>query len=61
MSQTYTPAAVNLSGPQPPYGQQFEAPPVSMQQMTNQMASMQVGSTAPSPAGPGYGKYIFFF
>ncbi|XP_051771562.1 protein transport protein Sec24C isoform X2 [Ctenopharyngodon idella] len=54
VSQTYTPAAVNLSGPQPPYGQQFEAPPVSMQQMTNQMASMQVGSTAPSPAGPGY-------
>lgn len=56
VSQPYTPAAVNLSGPQPPYGQQFGAPPVSMQQMTNQMASMQVGSTAPSPAGPGYGK-----
>ncbi|XP_048026353.1 protein transport protein Sec24C isoform X4 [Megalobrama amblycephala] len=54
VSQPYTPAAVNLSGPQPPYGQQFGAPPVSMQQMTNQMASMQVGSTAPSPAGPGY-------
>ncbi|XP_016149074.1 protein transport protein Sec24C-like isoform X4 [Sinocyclocheilus grahami] len=54
VSQTYTPGAVNLPGPQPPYGQQFGAPPVSMQQMTNQMASMQVGSTAPSPAGPSY-------
>ncbi|KAG1955143.1 protein transport protein Sec24C [Pimephales promelas] len=54
VSQPYTPAVVNLSGPQPPYDQQFGAPPVSMQQMTNQMASMQVGSTAPSPAGPGY-------
>uniref|UniRef100_A0A8C2AP31 SEC24 homolog C, COPII coat complex component n=1 Tax=Cyprinus carpio TaxID=7962 RepID=A0A8C2AP31_CYPCA len=54
VSQTYTPGAVNLSGPQPPFSQQFGAPPVSMQQMTNQMASMQVGSTAPSPAGPGY-------
>lgn len=56
MSQPYTPGAMNLPGPQPPYGQQFGAPPVSMQQMTNQMASMQVGSNAPSPAGPGYGK-----
>lgn len=45
-----------MSGPQPPYSQQYGAPPVNMQQMTNQMASMQVGSTAPSPAGPGYGK-----
>ncbi|XP_077056483.1 protein transport protein Sec24C isoform X2 [Siphateles boraxobius] len=54
VSQPYTPAVVNLSGPQPLYDQQFGAPPVGMQQMTNQMASMQVGSTAPSPAGPGY-------
>uniref|UniRef100_A0A8C2L8Z4 SEC24 homolog C, COPII coat complex component n=1 Tax=Cyprinus carpio TaxID=7962 RepID=A0A8C2L8Z4_CYPCA len=54
VSQPYTPGAVNLPGPQHPYGQRFGAPPVSMQQMTNQMASMQVGSTAPSPAGPGY-------
>ncbi|XP_051959180.1 protein transport protein Sec24C isoform X3 [Xyrauchen texanus] len=54
VSQTYNLGAVNLSGPQPPYVQQFGAPPVSMQQMTNQMAGMQVGSTAPSPAGPGY-------
>ncbi|XP_055031587.2 protein transport protein Sec24C isoform X3 [Misgurnus anguillicaudatus] len=53
-SQPYTPGVMNMSGPQPPYSQQFGAPPVSMQQMTNQMASMQVGSTAPSPAGPGY-------
>ncbi|XP_051530064.1 protein transport protein Sec24C-like isoform X11 [Myxocyprinus asiaticus] len=54
VSQSYTPGAGNLSGPQHPYVQQFGAPPVSMQQMTNQMASMQVGSTTPSPAGPGY-------
>uniref|UniRef100_A0A672LJR2 Protein transport protein Sec24C-like n=1 Tax=Sinocyclocheilus grahami TaxID=75366 RepID=A0A672LJR2_SINGR len=59
VSQTYTPGAVNLPGPQPPYGQQFGAPPVSMQQMTNQMASMQVGSTAPSPAGPSYAPPTF--
>ncbi|XP_051968721.1 protein transport protein Sec24C-like isoform X3 [Xyrauchen texanus] len=45
VSQPYTPGAGNL---------QIGVPPVSMQQMTNQMASMQVGSTAPSPAGPGY-------
>ncbi|XP_017213967.2 protein transport protein Sec24C isoform X2 [Danio rerio] len=55
VSQPHTPNAVSLSGPtQPPYGQQFGSPPIGMQQMTNQMASMQVGSTAPSPAGPGY-------
>uniref|UniRef100_A0A671RND6 Protein transport protein Sec24C-like n=1 Tax=Sinocyclocheilus anshuiensis TaxID=1608454 RepID=A0A671RND6_9TELE len=54
VSQPYTAGAVNLSGPQPHYSQQFGAPPVSMQHMTNQMASMQVGSTAPSPAGQGY-------
>ncbi|XP_026097752.1 protein transport protein Sec24C-like isoform X2 [Carassius auratus] len=59
VSQPYTPAAVNLPGPQPTYGQQYGAPPVSMQQMTNQMASMQVGSTAPSPAGPGYAPQSF--
>ncbi|KAA0724984.1 Protein transport protein [Triplophysa tibetana] len=54
VSQPYTPGAVNLSGPQPSYNQQYGAPPNSMQQMTNQMSIMQVGSTAPSPAGPGY-------
>ncbi|XP_066519103.1 protein transport protein Sec24C isoform X4 [Hoplias malabaricus] len=54
-SQPYSQGAMNLSGPQPPYNQQFGgAPPTSMQQMTNQMASMHVGSTVPSPAGPGY-------
>lgn len=56
-SQPYTQGAVNLSGPQPAYSQQFGAPPTSMQQVTNQMAGMQVGSTVPSAAGPGYGKY----
>uniref|UniRef100_A0AAR2IK10 SEC24 homolog C, COPII coat complex component n=1 Tax=Pygocentrus nattereri TaxID=42514 RepID=A0AAR2IK10_PYGNA len=54
VSQPYSQGAMNLSGPQPPYNQQFGAPPTSMQQMTTQMASMQVGSTVPSPAGPGY-------
>ncbi|XP_030629652.1 protein transport protein Sec24C isoform X2 [Chanos chanos] len=54
MSQPYAPGAVNLSGPQPAYNQQFGAPPTSVQQMTNQMAGMQVGSAAPTSAGPGY-------
>ncbi|KAL6475430.1 hypothetical protein MHYP_G00164700 [Metynnis hypsauchen] len=54
VSQPYSQGAMNLSGPQPPYNQQFGAPPTSMQQMTTQMASLQVGSTVPSPAGPGY-------
>lgn len=57
MSQPYTQGAMNLSGPQPAYNQQFGTPPTSMQQVTNQMAGMQVGSTVPSSAGPGYGKY----
>ncbi|XP_072523513.1 protein transport protein Sec24C isoform X4 [Salminus brasiliensis] len=54
VSQPYNQGGMNLSGPQPPYNQQFGAPPTSMQQMTSQMAGMQVGSTVPSPAGPGY-------
>ncbi|XP_026770806.3 protein transport protein Sec24C isoform X1 [Pangasianodon hypophthalmus] len=56
VSQPYTQGAVNLSGPQPAYNQQFGAPPTSMQQVTNQMAGMQVGSTVPSSAGPGYAQ-----
>ncbi|KAM9462483.1 protein transport protein Sec24C isoform 2-T2 [Clarias gariepinus] len=55
VSQPYTQGAMNLSGPQPAYNQQFGTPPTSMQQVTNQMAGMQVGSTVPSSAGPGYG------
>ncbi|KAF5906409.1 protein transport protein Sec24C isoform X1, partial [Clarias magur] len=55
VSQPYTQGAMNLSGPQPAYNQQFGATPSSMQQVTNQMAGMQVGSTVPSSAGPGYG------
>ncbi|KAF4084974.1 hypothetical protein AMELA_G00112270 [Ameiurus melas] len=54
VSQPYTQGSVSLSGPQPTYPQQFGAPPTSMQQVTNQMAGMQVGSTVPSSAGPGY-------
>ncbi|XP_007259393.3 protein transport protein Sec24C isoform X4 [Astyanax mexicanus] len=54
VSQPYSQGAMNLTGPQPQYNQQFGAPPTSMQQMTTQMAGMQVGSTVPSPAGPGY-------
>uniref|UniRef100_A0A8B9RHC4 SEC24 homolog C, COPII coat complex component n=1 Tax=Astyanax mexicanus TaxID=7994 RepID=A0A8B9RHC4_ASTMX len=50
VSQPYSQGAMNLTGPQPQYNQQFGAPPTSMQQMTTQMAGMQVGSTVPSPA-----------
>uniref|UniRef100_A0AAY3ZX11 SEC24 homolog C, COPII coat complex component n=1 Tax=Denticeps clupeoides TaxID=299321 RepID=A0AAY3ZX11_9TELE len=56
VSQTYTPAAVNLSGTQATYSQQFGAPPTSVQQVTNQMAGMQVGAALPTTAAPGYGK-----
>ncbi|XP_058262296.1 protein transport protein Sec24C isoform X2 [Hemibagrus wyckioides] len=56
VSQPYTQGAMNLSGPQPAYNQQFGAPPTSMQQVTNQMAGMQVGSTVPSSAGSGYAQ-----
>ncbi|XP_028826489.1 protein transport protein Sec24C isoform X2 [Denticeps clupeoides] len=55
VSQTYTPAAVNLSGTQATYSQQFGAPPTSVQQVTNQMAGMQVGAALPTTAAPGYG------
>ncbi|TSK14801.1 Protein transport protein Sec24C [Bagarius yarrelli] len=53
VSQPYQ-GAMNLSGPQPASTQQFGVPPTSMQQVTNQMAGMQVGSTMHSAAGPGY-------
>lgn len=56
MSQPYTPAPMNLSTPQPGYSQPFAGPPTSMQQMTNQMAGMQVGSAPPTGTTPGYGK-----
>ncbi|XP_026869134.2 protein transport protein Sec24C isoform X3 [Electrophorus electricus] len=54
VSQQYTHGTMQLSGPQSSFNQPFGAPPTSMQQMTNQMSGMQIGSTVPSPAGPGY-------
>ncbi|KAK3559510.1 hypothetical protein QTP86_013685 [Hemibagrus guttatus] len=56
VSQPYTQGAMNLPGPQPAYNQQFGAPPTSMQQVTNQMAGIQVGSTVPTSAGSGYAQ-----
>ncbi|XP_076154025.1 protein transport protein Sec24C [Alosa pseudoharengus] len=53
-SQPYAPAPMNLSSPQSGYSQPFAGPPTSMQQMTNQMAGMQVGSAPPTGAAPGY-------
>ncbi|XP_063076747.1 protein transport protein Sec24C isoform X2 [Engraulis encrasicolus] len=55
VSQPYTPAPMNLSSPpQPNYNQPFAGPPTTMQQMTNQMAGMQVGSAPPTGTAPGY-------
>ncbi|XP_014013677.2 protein transport protein Sec24C isoform X2 [Salmo salar] len=53
VSQPYSHGAMNLSGPHPSYPQQYRAQP-SMQQMTNQMSGMQVGSGPLTSAGPGY-------
>uniref|UniRef100_A0A673XIA9 SEC24 homolog C, COPII coat complex component n=1 Tax=Salmo trutta TaxID=8032 RepID=A0A673XIA9_SALTR len=53
VSQPYSQGAMNLSGPHPSYPQQYRAQP-SMQQMTNQMSGMQVGSGPLTSAGPGY-------
>ncbi|XP_046709553.1 protein transport protein Sec24C isoform X1 [Silurus meridionalis] len=54
VSQSFAQGAMPMAGPHPAYNQQFGAPPTSMQQLTNQMAGIQVGSTVPSSAGPGY-------
>ncbi|XP_042161464.1 protein transport protein Sec24C [Oncorhynchus tshawytscha] len=51
--QPYSHGAMNLSGPHPSYPQQYGVQP-SMQQMTNQMSGMQVGSGPLTSAGPGY-------
>nr|XP_015203238.1 PREDICTED: protein transport protein Sec24C isoform X2 [Lepisosteus oculatus] len=50
VSQPYVPGAAPPAGTQPPYHQQYGAPPTSAQQVANQMASMHISS----PAGPGY-------
>uniref|UniRef100_A0A8C9XWF1 SEC24 homolog C, COPII coat complex component n=1 Tax=Sander lucioperca TaxID=283035 RepID=A0A8C9XWF1_SANLU len=52
-SQLYNQGAVNLSGPQPSYPQNY-GPQPSMQQVTSQMTGMQITSGAPTPTGPGY-------
>nr|XP_046212787.1 LOW QUALITY PROTEIN: protein transport protein Sec24C-like [Oncorhynchus gorbuscha] len=57
VSQPYSQGAMNLSGPHPSYSQQYGAPP-PMQQVTNQMSGMQIGSGPPTSVGPGYGKIL---
>ncbi|XP_034715289.1 protein transport protein Sec24C isoform X1 [Etheostoma cragini] len=52
-SQLYNQGAVNLSGPQPSYPQNY-GPQPSVQQVTSQMTGMQITSGAPAPTGPGY-------
>ncbi|XP_066549901.1 protein transport protein Sec24C isoform X1 [Amia ocellicauda] len=54
VSQPYVPGAMPPAGTQPVYHQQYGPTPTNTQQMTNQMAGMQIGSPAPLPAGPGY-------
>ncbi|KAK6329415.1 hypothetical protein J4Q44_G00013930 [Coregonus suidteri] len=53
VSQLYSQGAMNLSGPQPSYPQQYGVQP-PMQQVTNQMSGMQIGSGPLTSAGPGY-------
>ncbi|XP_028975646.2 protein transport protein Sec24C isoform X2 [Esox lucius] len=53
VSQPYSQSAMNLSGPQSSYPQQYGAVP-PMQQMTNQMSGMQISSGPPTSAGLGY-------
>ncbi|KAM9426095.1 protein transport protein Sec24C [Pholidichthys leucotaenia] len=53
VSQPYNPGAMTVSGPHPSYPQHY-GPPPTMQQVTNQMTGMQITSTQPTPAGPGY-------
>uniref|UniRef100_A0A8C7RF68 SEC24 homolog C, COPII coat complex component n=1 Tax=Oncorhynchus mykiss TaxID=8022 RepID=A0A8C7RF68_ONCMY len=56
LSQPYSQGAMNLSGPHPSYSQQYGAPP-PMQQVTNQMSGMQIGSGPPTSVGPGYAHH----
>nr|XP_029540634.1 protein transport protein Sec24C-like isoform X2 [Oncorhynchus nerka] len=56
VSQQYSQGAMNLSGPHPSYSQQYGAPP-PMQQVTNQMSGMQIGSGPPTSVGPGYAHH----
>uniref|UniRef100_A0A8C7J2T2 Protein transport protein Sec24C-like n=1 Tax=Oncorhynchus kisutch TaxID=8019 RepID=A0A8C7J2T2_ONCKI len=56
VSQPYSHGAMNLSGPHPSYSQQYGAPP-PMQQVTNQMSGMQIGSGPPTSVGPGYAHH----
>ncbi|KAJ7987783.1 hypothetical protein DPEC_G00330090 [Dallia pectoralis] len=56
VSQSYSQGAMNLSGPQSSYTQQYGAPP-PMQQMTNQMSGMQISSAPPTSTGLGYAAH----
>ncbi|XP_035256810.1 LOW QUALITY PROTEIN: protein transport protein Sec24C-like [Anguilla anguilla] len=56
VSQPYAQPQAHPPTTQPAYHQQpYGAPPTSTQQMTNQMAGMQISSTAPSMGAPDYG------
>ncbi|XP_036392862.1 protein transport protein Sec24C isoform X1 [Megalops cyprinoides] len=54
VSQPYAPGPTAAAVTQGTYQQQYGAPPTSTHQLTNRMATMHIGSTVPSPAGPGY-------
>ncbi|KAJ8416117.1 hypothetical protein AAFF_G00381390 [Aldrovandia affinis] len=54
VSQPYTPALMATPVTQATYPQQYGGPSARTPQLTNQMAGMQIGSTAPSSAGPEY-------
>ncbi|KAK6301874.1 hypothetical protein J4Q44_G00279270 [Coregonus suidteri] len=56
VSQPYSQGAMNLSGPHPSYPQQYGAQP-PMQQVTNQMSGMQIGSGPPTSVGLGYVRH----
>ncbi|XP_045065797.1 protein transport protein Sec24C-like isoform X2 [Coregonus clupeaformis] len=56
VSQPYSQGAMNLSGPHPSYPQQYGAQP-PMQQVTNQMSGMQIGSGPPTSVGLGYARH----
>uniref|UniRef100_A0A8C6JRD5 Uncharacterized protein n=1 Tax=Melopsittacus undulatus TaxID=13146 RepID=A0A8C6JRD5_MELUD len=69
-SQPYLPGSASMPVTQTPTFQQYGPPPTSVQQLSNHMAGMTIGSvaaSAPPPAGLGYGevswlqKYVIAF
>lgn len=58
-SQPFLPGSAPVPVSQTSTFQQYGPPPASVQQLSNHMAGMTIGSTsasAPPPAGLGYGK-----